>query len=60
MAEWLRTDYIVDISYSSCSWYVVSQCVWGAQVIEREELCVRPAFCPELQLAMVVGKISGL
>jgi hypothetical protein len=29
-------------------------------VVEREEeLCFRVAFCPELQLVIVVGKISG-
>src|SRR3990167_9296430 len=28
--------------------------------LQREELCDRPAFCPELRLAINVGKKSGL
>jgi hypothetical protein len=46
--------------YNSLKYVWLSDCVWGAQVIGREELCVRPAFCPELQLCSAVGKISGL
>jgi hypothetical protein len=31
----------------------------GSLSDQAEELCVRLTFCPELQLGIVVGKISG-
>jgi hypothetical protein len=45
-----------EISLNVCRFREV---VRRAQVIGREELCDRLAFCPELQLVTTAGKISS-
>ncbi len=38
---------------------MVSQCVWKNSSDWAVEFCVRPIFCPEPQLVIVVEKISA-
>ncbi len=64
MAEWLCClSQITQTMYTDYVWHtptvVARQCVWGSSSDWAEELCVRPAFSPELQLVIVVGRTLG-